>query len=305
MTELPRRAPLALRTVAVASAIAAVARLAAADAKPEPWKTLLGKIGPSIVTVKVVLKMETTMGGQSRDQESRQTLQGVVVDPSGLIMTSNTSLSADRYKELMGSFGGNTGEQGFDFKITPTDVKVIFERESEEHPASIVARDTILDLAFIQVDDISDRKLAAISFDSETACDIGDEILLVSRLERSYDYAPYFERGHIAGIVQKPREAWLVDAWFSGLGLPVFSQSGQVVGAYVTLSAGGRDADDSGFGDMMMMFGQGSRGGLPIQPFVVPSGAVKGVIGQAKKQAADLAAKKSSAPQEPDGPAKD
>ncbi len=50
---------------------------------------LLDRTASSIVTVKVVIKMEISMMGQAQNEESRSELPGVVVDDSGMIMISN------------------------------------------------------------------------------------------------------------------------------------------------------------------------------------------------------------------------
>ena len=68
--------------------------------------SLLDRIAPSIVTVKVVIKTEISMMGQAQNEESRSELPGVVVDDSGLVMISNAEISADRVKEAALSVGG-------------------------------------------------------------------------------------------------------------------------------------------------------------------------------------------------------
>ncbi|MGE3164527.1 MAG: serine protease [Planctomycetota bacterium] len=250
---------------------------------------LLDRVAPSIVTVKVVIKTEFNMMGQTQNEEQRSELQGVVVDPSGLIMISNAEISADRMKEAMGA--GPFGE--VDLKMTPSDFKIVFGNEETEHAAFLVATDTKLDLAFLQVQELGERKPSPVVFAEDAEGSVGDLIVSVSRLQKGYDYAPYFATGRISGVLQKPRTAWIVDGNIGSYGLPIFTSSGKVVGVLVTLAASTTEESGGGFGSLLrMMRGAGGSDG-PLGTFVLPSKLVARLIEQAKAKAVELKAEMS------------
>ncbi len=246
---------------------------------------LLDRTASSIVTVKVVIKMEISMMGQAQNEESRSELPGVVVDDSGLIMISNAEISADRAKAAL---SGNPMVGNLDLTMTPTDFQVIFGNEEQEFSAFLVAKDTKLDLAFLQVEDLQDRKPAAISFAEGTKPAIGDTVVAISRLKKGFDYAPYGKTARISGAIRKPRKAWIIDGVLDSYGLPIFSSSGGVVGVLITLAP--TTTDDSGgssFGSMMRALrGGGMDSG--VGTFVLPAKVVNGLIKQSLAKALEL-----------------
>src|SRR5262249_47355173 len=154
----------------------------------------------------------------------RMELQGVVVDKSGLVMVSSSAWSPNRFAEMMGE--GSDNQEGFGVKVTPTEFKVIFERDEKEYSAFLAATDTKLDLGFLKIEDPLDRTITPVDFGATTSPTVGQEVVSVSRLSKGYDYAPYFESARISGIIAKPRKAWMMDGSISGFGLPVFTPSG-------------------------------------------------------------------------------
>ncbi len=246
---------------------------------------LLDKAAPSIVTVKVVIKTEFSMMGQAQNDESRSELQGVVVDDSGLVMISNAEISADRVKEAM---TGNPMMGNVDITMTPTDFKVIFGNEEDEYDAFLVAKDTKLDLAFLQVQGITDRTLTTISFAEGAKPVVGDTVVAVSRLKKGFDYAPFVSTALVSGTIRKPRKAWIIDGNINSYGLPVFSTSGDIVGVLITLTPTTTDdSGGSGFGSMMRMF----RGGgidSSVGTFVLPAKIVNRLIKQSRAKVQEL-----------------
>ncbi|HLV81928.1 MAG TPA: serine protease [Chthonomonadaceae bacterium] len=272
-------------------------------------QSLVAKNAPAIVTIQLVLKTEVKAGGQARDSEERTGLEGVVVSPNGLIMISDAQINPKRLQDLFGGMGA----EGMDMKTTPTDIKVVVEREEKEYDAFLAATDTNLGLAFLKIEGLGDRKLTAVDFSNTAAPVIGQPIVLVTRLDKGFDYAPFFKTARISGEVTKPRQAWLMDQELSDLGLPVFSPSGDVVGVLTTLTSGikAESPDLSmGIGMMMRMFGGGGGQSL-FHVFVVPGPPVMTAIAEAKQRAVAVAAERAKAkasapttPAKPSTPAK-
>ncbi|HZT41408.1 MAG TPA: serine protease [Chthonomonadaceae bacterium] len=267
-------------------------------------QSLVAKNAPAIVTVQLVLKTEVKMGGQAHDSEERTGLEGVVVSPDGLIMISDAQLNPKRLEEMFGGLAA----AGMDMKTTPTDIKVVVEREEKEYDAFLAATDTNLGLAFLKIEGLGDRKLAAVDFTNTAAPAIGQPIVLVTRLDKGFDYAPFFKTARISGEVAKPRQAWLMDQDLPDLGLPVFSPAGEVVGVLTTLTSGIKPESPDlsmGIGMMMRMFGGGGGQSL-FHVFVVPGQPIVTAIAEARQRAVVVAAErakaKASAPSTPAKP---
>ncbi|MEM7166950.1 MAG: serine protease [Planctomycetota bacterium] len=258
---------------------------AAADETGAQLAQLLDKTAGSIVTVKVVVKTEIAMMGQS--EESRLDLKGVVVDASGLVMISNADISADRMASMLGGMGGGGGmDPGI--KITPSDFKVVFGNEEKEYEGFLVAKDTELDLAFVAVKDLGDRKLTGISFETDAKPQVGQQVVGISRTPKGFDYAPYFATGRVSGKIKKPRKAWMVDGNISTYGLPVFTMEGKVLGVLITLTPPTTDEAGGGLSGLMRMFRGG--GGGSDGTFLLPAKSVKRLVTQSVEKAKELEA---------------
>jgi S1-C subfamily serine protease len=254
-------------------------------------RAILDKNAPAIVTVRMVLKTEMQFMGEAQDQESRAEAQGVVVDPSGLILLSNSTLSASHLMEMLGGMGADEGQM--QVNVTPLDIKVVIGSAADEHTAFLVARDSKLDLAFIQIETLGELELTSVAFGEASPPAIGDWVVSVSRLGKGFDYAPFFEAARVAGEIMKPRKALILDGRAGGLGLPVFSLEGEPVGALTVLSSGVKEeAEDSPMAMLRMLSG-GGRAGPP--PFLVPAKVVGGLVEQAKKQAVEVRAERAKA----------
>jgi hypothetical protein len=284
-----------MKTLSLLGALAGLTLLsgtaARADEEGDQLQSLLKNQAPTIVTVKAMLKATVKGGGQSQDQESPMTMQGVVVTPDGLVMVSNLAFSPTRAMELMGRGGG---AEAADYKVTPSQIKVIFAGEDKEYDAFLAATDANLDLAFIKVEGLGDRKLAAVDFGSAIPVTVGQKIIGITRLQKGYDYAAYYQSGRITGEINKPRKAMMMEGSLSGLGLPVYSLTGQPVGVLSTVVAGSADeasAAGAGFSMMLRFITGGSGGGGSA--FILPGSTVKAVIDQASKRAADLAVERA------------
>lgn len=247
--------------------------LRAEDGDGERYQKLLEKVAPSVVTVKIVVKMEMNFGGQGNDQEQRQESQGIVVGADGLVMLTYDPFRSDE--------GG--GDNGFQIKRTPTEIKVVFENDEKEFEAEIVATDKKLGLAFVKIKDLEGRAVAPVAFADEADGAMGDKVYAVSRLSKGYDYAPFVSNGIINGAIKKPRKALMVQGGLGGPGLPVYTKDGTVLGVMTTIESGIEDDDGGGFSPFRM-FGGGGGG----RPFVLPAKVVGKLVEQAAKQAQEL-----------------
>lgn len=270
----------ALGALGVAASLAAPAFATVEGA----YDKLIENVAPSIVTVSMVVKTEMSFGGQSQNRESREEHSAVAVDATGLMMMD--------YQP----FASTDDEDGGQFKQkrTPTEIKVIFDGNDKEYESELVATDKKLGLAFVRVKDLAGHAPKIVSFADATDVDLGVELAAVSRLAKGYDYAPFIETAKVNGKLKKPRKALMLDnPGVTGVGLPVFTMDGKVVGAMVGIDPGIKEEDD-GFGFFMRMAGGGQR-------FLLPGKVVAAQIELAKKQAAGEAPKEDEAPKSEEG----
>jgi hypothetical protein len=247
------------------------------------YKAVLDRNIGSIATIKVVLKSSMKFGGQGRDMESRLETQGIVVSKDGLLMLSNLPFSPEKLMSMFGGGGEEEGDRRFGMKVTPTDFKVIFGTEDKEYAAYLVATDSKLDLAFIKIEKPEGRKFVPIEFNKPTVPTVGQGVVMVSRLSKGYDYAPYFASSRISGEIRKPRKAWMLDNANAAPAMPIYTATGQVIGITAMVASGVKDDSDGG------MFGGFSSNSEMGRVFIVPATVVQGVLDQAKIRAVTVA----------------
>jgi hypothetical protein len=258
---------------------------------------VLRNVAPAVVTVMVVTKTTMQSGGRSADHESRYEIPGVVVDASGLIMTSIVPFSPERMLKMLAHADDGDMPQ---IKTAASEIKVLFEQDQKESGAFLAATDSNLGLAFIQLEAPAGRKLGVVDFSHPGSPAIGDTIVAVSRLGKGFDATPYFTTARLSGEVTKPRKAWVIDRMIMTLGLPVFSLAGNVLGVLSLVDSGLADAPGSGTFDLGM---EALAGAAPaFQPFLIPATAVAPVVDQAREQAAHKAAERAAAPVPPPAP---
>lgn len=240
------------------------------------YKQVLEKVQSNIVTVRAVIKIDVKAEDESESNESKFTLQGVVLTSDGLIMASGVLLSSESFKQLVGI----EDDESVSLTITPQSFKVIFGAETKEYEAKLVATDSQLGIAFLKITNLEGRTVTPIAFSNEELA-VGKELLSVSRLPKGYDYAPYFSTGRIISEVSKPRKAYLMEGNISELGLPVYNMKGEAVGVLVILQHGLKDEEvDFGF---RSNFGDDSRAA-----FLLPAAALRPLIEQAIQRAASV-----------------
>lgn len=275
------------RTCTVAAlACAALAAGAAADDAAARYRALLEKAAPSILTLRAVIRTEGSMMGRPIENEARQEIAATVIDAGGLCMLSDAPFGSP---PGMGAMGG-------EMRRSVVSMKAVVGGEEKEYDAFLVATDAERHLTFVQVEGLGDRTLAAIDFAGETKPAVGDTLVTVTRMDKGYDYAPYFQTSRVAGEIKKPRAAWLLDGR-AAMGLPVFTEAGAAVGVATTVDAG-TDEDEGGGGGglnmgriMRMLGGMGAAVGGP--GFVLPASSVRAAIAQAKQKAVEMLAERA------------
>ncbi len=222
---------------------AAATNAASAD---DSYQKLLDDNAERLVTVKYILKMGA---GGSGDDESENELTGVMIDPKGIILCSNTQLGG--YRGMMMRMSGG------DSAVTPTDIKVLIGDDVEGIDGELIARDTELDLAWIRIKEPGDRQFSAVDLAAGIEAKVGDRLLALRRMGKFFGRALVVNEGYVGGATRKPRELLIPSGDIgTALGLPVFSTDGRVIGVSVVQMPSPEDmaADPTG--------GAGSVGAL-------------------------------------------
>ena len=212
-------------------------------AAPKTPAQLLESKAPSIVSIKCVLKVQLSLMGQSQEMERNKECRGVVVSARGLVLTANSNFEAG------GAAGGAIGQMlggQIEMKAVPSDVRVMFGNEVEEHPAALVARDSNLDIAFVQILDLGEKQLPFVSLAPGGAKpEIGAELYVATRLGRAFDCAPSVGKLAVTASLDKPRRMWAVSGDFMVPGHPVFDLAGQPMGV-LSVQQGSEGVDEGG-----------------------------------------------------------
>ncbi len=227
---------------------------------PAEYEKWLAEKSPALVTIKFVLKVKMggMMGGMG-DQESDSEVTGVMIDPKGLILCSNTQLGG--FTGMMRRFMGPTGGS---ITAAPTDIKVLVGDDTEGLEAKLVARDTELDLAWVRIKEPGDAKFDHCDFSNAATPTIGQRLFAVRRMGKFFDRVAAVSEGRVGGVTTKPRDLYVPagNLWI-GLGLPVFNTDGTVVGVGIMQLPDAEDAEMnpmSMLGDLFNM--QDMMGGL-------------------------------------------
>ncbi|MCC7139361.1 MAG: hypothetical protein IT460_13140 [Planctomycetes bacterium] len=231
---------------ALAAALLALAPLVVAGrasaGEADPAERLAQAVAPAVVPLRGVAVVSATLNGQELfpAQEEDSETRGVVVDPSGLLVVG-VELHMIRALEAK--------MPGLSVSVDIRRIEVQLPGETKDRPAVLVARDATYGLAFVQVLDLGEQKLAAVDLADAPEPAVGATLWGVSRLRRGFDHAVKVERTHVIGAVEQPRRALLLDGDVSDHGTFLFDAAGRAVGMYaVQLGAEGVEPGDEGDG---------------------------------------------------------
>ena len=227
---------------------------AVAPAETDIYKALLERRAPVLVTVKFVLKinMGGMMGGMS-DEESESEVTGIMIDAKGLVLCSDTQLGG-----IMRMVTRMVPMLGATITTTPTDIKVLIGDDTEGREAELVARDSELDLAWLQIKNVGDAKFDYLNLSKGSPVTVGQRVVCIRRMGRYFGRSAIVLDGRIAGKTKKPRDLYVPSVELAMThGFPIYTADGKFVGITVTQTPG---LDDSGGGfDPMATLGQMSN----------------------------------------------
>lgn len=242
----PRQSRTGRVLIAIIAAVAAVTATHAQAGDASGYGKLLKDKDSVLVTVKFVLKVKMSgmMAGMG-DQESENEITGVMIDPTGLVLVSNSQLGGftSIIKRFMPMGGG--------VSATTTDMRVLIGDDTEGRDAELLARDTELDLAWVKIKEPGGATFVHVDFSRGAVPELGQRIVAVRRMGKYFSRTAVVVEGRIGGITTKPRDLYVPTGEIMGaLGLPIYLPDGKPVGITIQQSP---DAEDAGGNPMAML----------------------------------------------------
>jgi len=201
-----------------------------ADETANAGRKVVDQWQQTVVILEIVSKTTTTMFGETETEETQIEARGVVLDPSGLVVTAlSSSDPMTLLNEMIAGMGEIEGMMGdMETKAEITGVKIILA-DGTALPAQIVLRDQDLDLAFFRPLKTPDKPLAALSYDKAAATQLLDTVFVLDRLGVSGNRAIAVIPDRIKAVVEKPRLLYVLLNTGTP-GTPAFTENGGIIG---------------------------------------------------------------------------
>ncbi len=250
---------------------AAAQKLSAEQGEAVVWLSVIAKTSMS-VDGDAPAQIKAALAGQ--DKESRSEAIGTIIDPSGLIVTSLSSMDKG---SMVDGKTVNTPMGPIKLKSVSEikEVKVIMP-DGTEIPADLVMKDADLGLGFIKVRKDS-KEAQGVIFKAVNLADSAkggllDDCIGLGRLDENLNREASVITSEISGITTKPRTFYRVMT--DTTGCPMFLSSGKLLGISVIRQSSGNLED----------------GQMQVSPVILPAADVAKVAEQAKS-AQPIAAK--------------
>lgn len=219
----------------------------------------------SVITIRATVALTMSAGdnpSQSRDQSVEEL--GTVVNAQGLVMVSASSIDP-----ATGADGRMVNVRGNQVKLSVTsEVKEarLIMPDGTEVPATVVFKDRDLNLAFLApeagAEEAKDVKFHPISLSEPQNLNVLDEVVVLTRMDRSLGRVSSVECDYVRALIEKPRR--FLSIHLPTVGLPVFGLTGKFAGFTTT------------------RFGSAGEGGsISMAPVVLPASDVIKAIEQA------------------------
>lgn len=225
-----------------------------ADDVADFMKVIMQERQEAVVLTKTVVEMF--------DSERKMEGLATIISEEGLAVIS-----------LSGIDPGSFYRTGFD-EVSVKDIKMVLA-DNTEIPSKIVLRDPELDLAFIKPLEPLDQKLTFVPLSEHTTPEMFDQVVILSRLGSAVGNVPSVSIARIQAVIEKPRTMFMPDPFtglVSGMGTPVFSLDGHIIG--ILLLKFTRGSDDYS-GDL------GGISSLGLLPVILPAQEILDVMDKA------------------------
>ena len=209
------------------------------DSEATAGRAVVKRYADSIISVNLVITLNITVGDRTMPpQEVRREVNGTVVSPSGLTVTSLSLI--DPRAATMASLRAGAG--GRNVQMSDTQFKEVKLRlpDGTEIAARVVLKDADTDLAFIAPDPTAaaGRIFPSVDLQSAAEAQVLNTYFDVLRASRELQRVPLVTATTVTGIVERPRRFYLVTA--EAAGTPIFDEAGAVLGLCVQHMNAGR-----------------------------------------------------------------
>lgn len=229
------------------------------------YREIVNKHAHALITVKFLLRMESQYGKRENESE----ITGLMIEPNGLVLCANSKLGAPR------RFGS----------VTPTDIKILVGDDIEGIPAKVLARDTELDLAWVQAKEPPQKPFAYVDIKKAATPEMGDDVYALRRMAKFFDRAPIVSDGQLAGQTKKPRELYVPTGMSVEAGQPIFTESGDFIGIVVLQLPEDEEIEANPMAFMSM--GRDIGGGLILPAAQVIKATERAKLASADEEEAD------------------
>jgi hypothetical protein len=149
---------------------------------------------------------------------------GVLLDSSGLVVTTNTGI------DPMAAYAQEAEQYGASMTTRVVGVKILLAGGTEI-PAKVVLRDKDKNLAFVRPLKKPSVKLSGISFDTAAAAALGDPVYLLGRQGKTAGRALQARAERVTSVMDKPRRFYVLgESNSSAVGFVAFNEKGQPLG---------------------------------------------------------------------------
>lgn len=184
------------------------------------WDKQVKKIKDKLVIIEYfeqIISMEAIV----EKERVKKQITGIIVDDSGLIMTSSSIFKANlEFTSVLSMF---------DQAAKPSDIRVKFY-DGTTLPAEFIGKDDDKELAFIRL--TKTKNIKPIKFSKKSKLKLGSEVLIIQHLSEDFDYEFVVYPRRINSIVSKPQKKYLCEnniKALSNFGL-VLNDDGDAVG---------------------------------------------------------------------------
>lgn len=214
-------AALPLAALVSFSLLAGQGTSACADATGDTIRTLFTKYQGAAVTLTVVIR--AAGGGNGESQDLELSAPAFVIDPSGLLVTSDATVDPAG----MMSRGGDPSQK-VTTKVLSAKIVTI---SGDTIPVQVVLRDSDRNLAFLRPVTPATTPMPYIDLHTAGDAHIGDAVYFLEPLGRAGNRMPSLVQYRIMSVLDRPRTLYVPDGQArGGTGSAAFNEQGAPLG---------------------------------------------------------------------------
>jgi len=211
------------------------------------FQKVLKEHSDAVVTIKLLLTLKGGFAGPD-GQQMESEAAGIVIDPAGVILASSTEIGG--LPPALRSLLSRVGEMS----MIPSDIKILVGDDPDGLEATIIARDSDLDLVWLRIKNPGDKSFPAMNLTDSASPRAGQKLLGLMHMDKYFDRTIVIEEFRVAGITTNPRRLYVPGSQLGeGFCTPVFTLEGKFVGITVLQLPDIEVAPDNPFAAMSQM----------------------------------------------------